>query len=165
MIAKRVEVLSESLTIAITTLAKDMRDNGEDVLSFSAGEPDFGTPEVIRNAAIAAIREGNSSYTAIPGTLEVLQAVKTKLKRDNGLDYEVSDIVTSNGAKHSLFNLFQVLLNIGDEVIIPAPYWVTYPEIVKYSEGIPVFIDTDDVSEFKISPKQLKNAITDKTKF
>ena len=164
MIAKRVEVLSESLTIAITTLAKDMRDNGEDVLSFSAGEPDFGTPEVIRNAAIAAIREGNSSYTAIPGTLEVLQAVKTKLKRDNGLDYEVSDIVTSNGAKHSLFNLFQVLLNKGDEVIIPAPYWVTYPEIVKYSEGIPVFIDTDDVSEFKISPKQLKNAITDKTK-
>ena len=164
MIAKRVEVLSESLTIAITTLAKEMKANGKDVLSFSAGEPDFGTPEVIKNAAIKAIQEGNSTYTPVPGTPEVLKAIQTKLKRDNGLEYETSEIITNNGAKHSLFNLFQVTLNKGDEVIIPAPYWVTYPEMVKYSEGIPVYINTDDASEFKITPEQLKNAITDKTK-
>ncbi|HIP31076.1 MAG TPA: pyridoxal phosphate-dependent aminotransferase [Sulfurospirillum arcachonense] len=164
MIAKRIEVLSESLTIAITTLAKEMKASGKDVLSFSAGEPDFGTPEVIKSAAIKAIQEGNSTYTPVPGTPEVLKAIQTKLKRDNRLHYETSEIVTNNGAKHSLFNLFQILLNKGDEVIIPAPYWVTYPEIVKYSEGIPVYINTDDASEFKITPEQLKNAITDKTK-
>lgn len=164
MIAKRIEVLSESLTIAITTLAKEMKASGKDILSFSAGEPDFGTPDIIKNAAIKAIQEGNSTYTPVPGTPEVLKAIQTKLKRDNGLDYEISDIVTNNGAKHSLFNLFQVLLNKGDEVIIPAPYWVTYPEIVKYSEGVPVYIETDDSSEFKITAEQLKNAITNKTK-
>lgn len=164
MISKRVDVLSESLTMAITALAKEMKADGKDVLSFSAGEPDFGTPDIIKNAAIKAIQEGNSTYTAVPGTLEVLKAIQTKLKNENGLEYEVSDIISNVGAKHSLFNLFQVLLNKGDEVIIPAPYWVTYPEIVKYSEGVPVFIETDDASEFKITPKQLKNAITDKTK-
>ena len=164
MIAKRIEVLSESLTIAITTLAKEMKAEGRDILSFSAGEPDFGTPDIIRNAAIKAIQEGNSTYTPVPGTPAVLKAIQAKLKRDNGLDYDLNDIVTNNGAKHSLFNLFQVLLNKGDEVIIPAPYWVTYPEVVKYSEGVPVYIETDDASEFKITPEQLKNAITDKTK-
>ncbi len=164
MIAKRIDVLSESITIAITTLAKEMKASGKDVLSFSAGEPDFGTPEVIKEAAIQAIREGNSKYTPVPGTPEVLKAIQTKLKRDNGLDYEIGDIITNNGAKHSLFNLFQVLINRGDEVIIPAPYWVTYPEIVKYSEGVPVYIETDDSSEFKITAAQLKDAITDKTK-
>ncbi len=164
MIAKRVDVLSESLTIAITTLAKEMKASGKDVLSFSAGEPDFGTPKVIRDAAIKAIEEGNSKYTPVPGTPEVLKAIQTKLKRDNGLSYDIGDIITNNGAKHSLFNLFQVVINQGDEVIIPAPYWVTYPEIVKYSEGVPVYIETDDASEFKITPEQLKNALTDKTK-
>jgi aspartate aminotransferase len=164
MIAKRVEVLSESITIAISTLAKKMKAEGKDVLSFSAGEPDFGTPKIIRDAAIKAIEEGNNGYTPVPGTPEVLKAIQTKLKNENNLDYETSDIITNVGAKHSLFNLFQVLLNEGDEVIIPAPYWVTYPEIVKYSKGIPVFIDTNDASEFKITADQLKNAITDKTK-
>lgn len=164
MISDRVQVLSESLTMAITALAREMKANGQDVLSFSAGEPDFGTPEVIKNAAIEAIKEGNSAYTAVPGTPEVLKAIQTKLKRDNGLDYEVSDIITNVGAKHSLFNIFQILLNKGDEVIIPAPYWVTYPEQVKYSEGVPVYIETDDASAFKVTPEQLKEAITDKTK-
>ena len=164
MTSKRVEVLSESITIAISTLAKKMKSEGKDILSFSAGEPDFGTPEVIKNAAIKAIQEGNSGYTPVPGTPEVLKAIQTKLKNENGLEYEVGDIVTNVGAKHSLFNLFQVLLDEGDEVIIPAPYWVTYPEIVKYSKGVPVFIDTNDASEFKITPEQLKNAINDKTK-
>ena len=164
MISKRIEVLSESLTMAITTLARELKESGKDVLSFSAGEPDFSTPEVIRQAAIKAINEGNNTYTAVPGTTEVLTAIQTKLKRDHNLDYKIGDIITNVGAKHSLFNLFQALINDGDEVIIPAPYWVTYPEIVKYSGGIPVYIETNDASKFKITPTQLKNAITDKTK-
>jgi len=164
MTSKRVEVLSESITIAISTLAKKMKSEGKDVLSFSAGEPDFGTPQIIKDAAIKAIQEGNSGYTPVPGTPEVLKAIQTKLKNENGLSYDVGDIVTNVGAKHSLFNLFQVLLNKGDEVIIPAPYWVTYPEIVKYSEGVPVFIDTDDANEFKITPEQLRASITEKTR-
>lgn len=164
MISDRIQVLSESLTMAITALAREMKASGKDVLSFSAGEPDFGTPEIIKQAAIKAITEGNSAYTAVPGTPEVLKAIQTKLKRDNGLDYEISDIVTNNGAKHSLFNLFQAIINHGDEVIIPAPYWVTYPEIIKYCGGIPIYIDTDDTTEFKITPEQLKSAISDKTK-
>ncbi|MBE0491005.1 MAG: pyridoxal phosphate-dependent aminotransferase [Sulfurospirillum sp.] len=164
MLSQRVQVLSESLTMAITALARQMKAEGKDVLSFSAGEPDFETPEVIKQAAIKAIQEGNSKYTAVPGTPEVLQAIKAKLQKENGLTYATSDIITNVGAKHSLFNVFQAILDHGDEVIIPAPYWVTYPEIVKYSGGIPVYIDTDDSTEFKITPEQLKNAITSKTK-
>ncbi len=164
MISKRMGELSDSITIAITTLARELKDSGKDILSFSAGEPDFGTPQVIRKAAIDAINEGNSGYTAVPGTPEVLKAIQTKLKRDNGLEYETGDIVTNVGAKHSLFNLFQALIDEGDEVIIPAPYWVTYPEVVKYSGGTPIYIETTDKSEFKVTPEQLKSAITDKTK-
>jgi aspartate aminotransferase len=164
MLSKRIGVLSESLTIAISTLARELKASGKDILSFSAGEPDFGTPEVIKQAAIKAINEGNSKYTAVPGTPEVLKAIAIKLKRDHGLNYDVKDIITNVGAKHSLFNLFQALVDHGDEVIIPAPYWVTYPEIVKYCGGIPVYIETDDASEFKVTPEQLKNAITAKTK-
>lgn len=164
MLSERIGVLSESLTIAISTLARELKTSGKDILSFSAGEPDFGTPEVIKQAAIKAINEGNSKYTAVPGTPEVLKAIAIKLKRDHGLEYDVKDIITNVGAKHSLFNLFQALVNHGDEVIIPAPYWVTYPEIVKYCGGVPVYIVTDDVSQFKVTPEQLKNAITAKTK-
>lgn len=164
MTSNRINVLSESLTMAITALARQMKADGKDILSFSAGEPDFKTPRVIREAAIQAINEGNNAYTAVPGTPEVLSAIQHKLEKENGLKYETSDIITNVGAKHSLFNLFQALINPGDEVIIPAPYWVTYPEIVKYSEGVPVFIETDDASAFKVTPEQLKNAITDKTK-
>jgi len=164
MISKRVGTLSDSITMAITTLARELKSSGKDILTFSAGEPDFGTPQVIKQAAIDAINEGNSGYTAVPGTPEVLKAIQTKLKRDNGLNYEVEDIITNVGAKHSLFNFFQAVIDDGDEVIIPAPYWVTYPEIVKYSGGVPVIIETNDSSEFKVTPTQLKNAITDKTK-
>jgi len=144
MLSDRIQTLSSSLTIAISTLAKELKDSGKDVLSFSAGEPDFGTPRLIKDAAIKAINDGITQYTAVPGTNEVRQAVADKLKRDNGLDYALTDIIVSNGAKHSLFNLFQAVINKGDEVIIPAPYWVTYPEQVKYSEGTPVIIHTDD---------------------
>jgi len=136
MLTKRVKRLNESMTLAVTTLARELKDSGKDILSFSAGEPDFDTPEVIKEEAI----------------------------RDNALVYKPSNIITSNGAKHSLFNLIQVLIEQGDEVIIPAPYWVTYPELVRYSGGIPVPVETNDESGFKITPKQLKDAITTRTK-
>ncbi len=164
MLSERIGTLSPSLTIAITMLAQDLKASGKDVLSFSAGEPDFGTPQRIKDEAIKAINDGFTQYTAVPGIIEVREAIATKLKRDNNLDYAPSDIIVSNGAKHSLFNLFQAVINEGDEVIIPAPYWVTYPELVKYASGIPVIIDTNDISQFKITPEQLQAAITPKTK-
>ena len=164
MLSDRIQTLSSSLTIAISSLARDLKESGKDVLSFSAGEPDFGTPRRIKDEAIKAINEGFTQYTAVPGIPELLEAISGKLKRDNGLDYAPTDIIVSNGAKHSLFNLFQALINEGDEVIIPAPYWVTYPEQVKYSSGVPVIIDTDEINNFKITAEQLQAAITPKTK-
>jgi len=164
MLSDRIQTLSPSLTIAITMLAQDLKNSGKDILSFSAGEPDFGTPQRIKDEAIKAINDGFTQYTAVPGIIEVREAVAAKLKRDNNLDYTAADVIVSNGAKHSLFNLFQAVINPGDEVIIPAPYWVTYPELVKYAFGIPVTIETHDTSGFKITPEQLKAAITEKTK-
>ena len=164
MLSDRIQTLSPSLTIAITMLAQDLKASGKDILSFSAGEPDFGTPRRIKDEAIKAINDGFTQYTAVPGIVEVREAIAGKLKRDNNLDYTAADIIVSNGAKHSLFNLFQAVINEGDEVIIPAPYWVTYPELVKYAFGIPVIIETHDHSNFKITPEQLKAAITEKTK-
>ena len=165
MLSKRIQTLSSSLTIAITTLAQELKAEGKDILSFSAGEPDFDTPDAVKNAAKDALDAGKTKYTAVPGVPELLQAVAGKLKRDNNLDYEPSMIQTNNGAKHSLFNLFQALLDEGDEVIIPAPYWVTYPEQVKYCGGSVVEILTDDSTNFKITADQLKDAITPKSKF
>jgi len=164
MLTKRINSLSESLTIAISTLAAELKAQGKDVISFSAGEPDFSTPQVIKDEAKKAIDDSFTRYTAVPGIPELLDAIKEKLKRDNGLEYKSSQIIASNGAKHSLFNLFQAMIEEGDEVIIPAPYWVTYPELVNYSGGTNVFIETDDSTNFKITPQQLKEAITDKTK-
>ena len=164
MLSKRIQTLSPSLTIAIATLARELKAEGKDIISFSAGEPDFDTPVAVKDAAKKALDAGQTKYTAVPGTPELLQAVAEKLKRENGLTYAPNQIQTNNGAKHSLFNLFQALINEGDEVIIPAPYWVTYPELVKYASGVPVIIDTDDSSGFKITASQLKNAITPKTK-
>ncbi|WP_072680870.1 pyridoxal phosphate-dependent aminotransferase [Arcobacter sp. LA11] len=163
-IANRMDNLSPSVTMAITALGRELKAQGRDILSFSAGEPDFNTPEIIKQAAIEAIKAGHTKYTAVEGITETKQAIIDKLKRDHGLDYELGHIVISNGAKHSLFNLFQCLIEEGDEVIIPAPYWVTYPEQVKFSDGVPVFIDTDDSTNFKITAEQLKAAITPKTK-
>ncbi len=163
-IAHRMENLSPSVTMAITALGRELKAQGRDILSFSAGEPDFDTPQIVKLAAIDAINAGHTKYTAVEGITATKQAIINKLKRDHDLEYKLEHIVISNGAKHSLFNLFQLLLDEGDEVIIPAPYWVTYPEQVKYSGGIPVFIDTDDSTEFKISAEQLQAAITSKTK-
>jgi aspartate aminotransferase len=152
------------MTIAITVLALELKAEGKDILSFSAGEPDFDTPTAVKDAAKSALDSGKTKYTAIPGIPELLTAVQGKLKRENNLEYATNMIQTNNGAKHSLFNLFQALIDEGDEVIIPAPYWVTYPEVVRYSGGVPVIIETDDSTNFKISAEQLSEAITSKTK-
>lgn len=164
MLSQRIQVLSESLTLAIASQASKMKAAGDDILSFSTGEPDFDTLKIVKAAANKAIEDGFTKYTAVAGAPEVLEAVRVKLKRDHSLDYKTSQIITSVGAKHSLFNLFQAIVDPGDEVIIPAPYWVTYPEIVEYSGGVSVILDTDESTGFKITPKQLKEAITLKTK-
>ncbi len=164
MLSDRIQVLSESLTIAITALAQQLKREGKDILGFSAGEPDFDTPRVIKDAAIKAIEEGFTRYTPVDGIPELKEAIVEKLARENGLRYTTDQVIASNGAKQSLFNLFQSVINPGDEVIIPAPYWVTYPELVKYSGGTPVIIETDDETAFKMTPDQLEAAITPKTK-
>jgi len=164
MLSQRVQKLSESLTIAISQKARELKAEGKDILAFSAGEPDFDTPKIIKEAAIKALNEGFTKYTAVAGIPELLEAIQTKLKRDNNLDYETNEIVVSNGAKQSLFNIFASILDEGDEVIIPAPFWVTYPELVKYHDGVPVTIETFEETGFKITAEMLKKAITPKTK-
>lgn len=160
----RVLNLAESATIAISTLAQNLKMQGRDILSFSTGEPDFDTPDSIKEAAIKAIQEGFTKYTPVAGILELREAIAHKLKRENGLEYMPSEILVSNGAKQSLFNIFQALINNGDEVIIPSPYWVTYPELVTYSGGKNIFIPTSQESGFKITPEMLQKNITSKTK-
>lgn len=162
--SSRITNLQESATIAISTLATTLKAQGRDILSFSAGEPDFDTPEPIKLAAKAALDQGFTKYTQVAGIPELKQAIANKLERENGLRYESKQILVSNGAKQSLFNVFQALIDKGDEVIIPAPYWVTYPELVTYSGGSNVFIETNEQNGFKITAKSLRQAITSKTK-
>ena len=157
-------LVKESSTLAITAKAKAMAAAGEDLIAFTAGEPDFDTPEHIKKAAFDAANAGFTKYTATPGILELRSAIKKKLRDDNGLDYEPSQIVVSNGAKHSLANVFTALLNDGDEVIIPAPYWLTYPELIALGGGVAKYVFTDLASEYKPSPQQLMAAISKKTK-
>ncbi|WP_294963128.1 pyridoxal phosphate-dependent aminotransferase [Sulfurimonas sp.] len=164
MLTNRINTLSESITMAITNLAQELKNEGKDILSFSAGEPDFNTPQVIKDAAIEAINEGFTKYTSVDGIVHLREVIAEKLKRDNGLTYAPNQIMVNNGAKHSLFNLFSATIQDGAEVIIPAPYWVTYPELVKYCGGKVVEIQTSDENSFKITPEQLKEAITPKTK-
>jgi len=162
-ISRRIEKVKESPTLAITAKAKEMKSRGEDVVSFGAGEPDFDTPSHIKSAAIKAIEGGFTKYTASSGIPELKKAVCEKFKNDNGLAYEPSQIVVSCGAKHSLYNIFQVICDEGDEVIIPSPYWVSYTEMVKLAGGVPVIIDTKQSDEFKVKPDTLKKAISKKT--
>ena len=162
--SSRITNLQESATIAISTLATTLKAQGRDILSFSAGEPDFDTPEPIKLAAKAALDEGFTKYTQVAGIPELKQAITNKLERENGLHYEPKQILVSNGAKQSLFNVFQALIDTGDEVIIPSPYWVTYPELVAYSGGSNVFIETNEQNGFKITAKSLRQAITPRTK-
>lgn len=162
--SKRILSLSESATIAVATLARQLQAEGKDVLSFSAGEPDFDTPQVIKDEAIRALNCGFTKYTSVAGIPELLQAIATKLKRDNGLDYDAKEIIVSNGAKQSLFNVFQAIIDDGDEVLIPTPYWVTYPELVTYSGGKPVFVPTNEEYNFKARGIDFERLITPKTK-
>lgn len=164
MLTKRSKVLEESITLAIATLANELKAKGEDIISLSTGEPDFDTPKAIKDAAIAAIEKGCGKYTAVAGLNEILKAIQAKLKKDNNLDYEISEIITNVGAKHSLFECIECLIEEDDEVIIPTPYWVSYPEMVKFAGGKPVFIEGLESNGFKITAEQLKNSITNKTK-
>ena len=163
-LSTRTENIAASLTVAIDTLAKQMIADGKDVVSLGAGEPDFPTPKPICDAATKAIAEGKTRYTAPVGILDVRKEVCNKLKRDNGLDYAPEQIIMTSGAKHAVFNSLAALVNPGDEVIIPAPYWVTYPELVKWLGGTPVFVQAGIENRFKITAEQLQAAITEKTK-
>ena len=163
-LAERVMKISPSLTLAIDAKAKQMKAEGIRVFNFGVGEPDFDTPEHIKQAAIDAINKGMTKYTPAAGTLELKQAVVDKFKRENGLDYDISQIVISCGAKHSLYNAFQVLVEDGDEVILPAPFWVSHLEQIKIAGAEPVIVMTEEKNGFKMTPKQLEKAITSKTK-
>ena len=163
-LSTRTQNIAASLTVAIDTLAKQMIADGKDVVSLGAGEPDFPTPEPIREAAIKAINEGKTRYTAPVGILDVRKAVCEKLERENGLHYAPEQIIMTSGAKHAVFNALAALINPGDEVIIPAPYWVTYPELVKWLGGTPVFVQGSREQDFKITADQLRAACTEKTK-
>lgn len=164
MLADRIKALAPSPTLAIQAKAQAMRAQGIAVVSFSAGEPDFDTPERIKEAAIRALRSGRTKYTDPAGILELREAVCRKLKRDNGLDYEPADVLISCGAKHTLYNLAVALLNPGDEVLIPAPYWVSYPEQVKLVGAIPVPVPTEETAGFQVDPARLSAAITPRTR-
>ena len=163
-LSTRTQNIAASLTVAIDTLAKQMIADGKDVVSLGAGEPDFPTPEPIREAAIKAINEGKTRYTAPVGILDVRKTVCEKLERENGLHYAPEQIIMTSGAKHAVFNALAALINPGDEVIIPAPYWVTYPELVKWLGGTPVFVQGSREQDFKITADQLRAACTEKTK-
>ena len=163
-LATRVAKIKPSETLAITAKANALKAEGRDVIGFGAGEPDFDTPANIKHAAIKAIEAGFTKYTPVGGTDELKDAIINKLKRDNSLDYKRSQIVVSCGAKHSLYNLAQALFEAGDEVIIPAPYWVSYPDIVVLAGGTPVILNTLEKDGFKINPQELKAAITPNTR-
>ena len=164
LLSDRINNLSTSQTLAMAALARELKLQGRDIISLSLGEPDFNTPDFIKEAAKKAIDENYSTYSPVDGYLELKEAICRKFKRDNNLDYKPSQIVVSTGAKQSLYNVAQVLLNDGDEVILPAPFWVSYSEIVKMSGGIPIEIPTTIENDFKMTAAQLEAAITPKTK-
>ena len=163
-LSEKAKKISPSTTLAIDAKFKEMKAQGMDVVGFGAGEPDFDTPDFIKKAAIEAINSGKTKYTPAAGTMELRKAICEKLKRENGLDYAPNQIIVSNGAKHSLVNAFMAILNPGDEVIIPAPFWVSYPEMVKIADGVPMVIETKEENDFKFTAEQFENAITDKTR-
>lgn len=163
-LANRVSALTPSTTLEITAKAKALKDAGYDVIGLGAGEPDFNTPQHIIDAAVKAMNEGHTKYTPSGGLAALKDAIIEKFKRDQQLTFAQNEVIVCVGAKHALYTLFQVIINPGDEVIIPTPYWVSYPEFVKLAEGTPVFVEGKEVNDFKITPEQLKAAITPKTK-
>jgi len=163
-LAHRLKKIKPSATLAVTALANSLKAQGVDVIGFGSGEPDFDTPQSIKDAAIKALVDGKTKYTPSGGIPELKKAIVQKFKRDNNLEYKLSEVTVNCGGKHSFYNLMQVLLNSGDEVIIPAPYWVSYPDIVLLADGTPVVIHTDESTNFKITPEMLKKHINKKTK-
>ncbi|WP_416144749.1 pyridoxal phosphate-dependent aminotransferase [Planococcus koreensis] len=163
-LAERVQTLTPSTTLAITAKANELKAQGVDIIGLGAGEPDYNTPENIIEAAYRSMKEGKTKYTPAGGLPALKEAIINKLERDQGLAYKPNEIMVGIGAKHVLYTLFQVLLNEGDEVIIPIPYWVSYPEQVKLAEGVPVYIEATAGQQYKITPQQLKEAITERTK-
>jgi aspartate aminotransferase len=165
LIADRLDRIKPSPTIAVSDKARQLKAAGRDVIGLGAGEPDFDTPDSIKEAAIAAIRRGETKYTNVDGTPELKQAIVAKFKRENGLDYKASQVTVGTGGKQVLFNALLASVNPGDEVIVPAPYWVSYPDIVLLAEGVPVFVQCAEANGFKLKPADLDRAITKKTKW
>jgi aspartate aminotransferase len=163
-LAKRIGEIEPSVTLAISAMAKAMQQDGKDVCSFSAGEPDFDTPEHIKTAAKQALDLGKTKYGDASGELRLREAIAHKLQQDNHLNYHAKNILVTNGGKHSLYNLMMALLDPGDEVIIPAPFWLSYPEMVKLAGGVAIIVHTDRITDYKITPEALNAAITPKTK-
>lgn len=162
--SEKILKVKPSATLEINALANSLKAQGFDIIGFSVGEPDFDTPSSIKNAAIKAIEAGKTKYTASGGINELKEAIVNKFKKDNNLEYKLSEVIVNCGGKHSFYNLMQVLLNANDEVIIPSPYWVSYPAMVLLAGGNPVFIETSDETNFKINPADIKKAITNKTR-
>ncbi|MEA1988403.1 MAG: pyridoxal phosphate-dependent aminotransferase [Pseudomonadota bacterium] len=163
-LSDRVNRVKPSLTLVITAKAAELKRAGKDIISLGAGEPDFDTPDHIKAVGIAAIQNGQTRYTAVDGTADLKEAIQAKFKRDNNLDFEMNQILVSSGGKQSFFNLCQAALNDGDEVIIPAPYWVSYPDMALLAGGVPVIVEAGIEQGFKITPEQLKTSITANTK-
>lgn len=163
-ISRKAASLSPSLTLAIDSKAKQMKADGLDVVGFGVGEPDFDTPQHIKDAAAKALAAGFTKYTPSSGIPELRQAIADKFKKDNGLSYKASQVIVSNGGKHSCYNVILATCEEGDEVIIPSPYWLSYPEMAKLAGATPVIVETTDKTEFKVTPEQLRNAITSKTR-
>jgi len=163
-LSSKAREINPSITLEITAKAKALREKGVNVVSFSAGEPDFNTPENIIDAAICAMKEGKTKYTPTSGILELRKAICTKFKNDNELIYEVNQIVVSTGAKQSLANAFLAILNKGDEVIIPTPYWVSYPELIKLADGVPIYVNNIEENDYKYRIEDLRKVVTNKTK-
>lgn len=163
-LAKRVSTLTPSSTLAITAKAKELKEEGHDVIGLGAGEPDFNTPQYIIDAAVRSMEDGHTKYTPSAGLPKLKQAIVGKFKEDQGITYKPSEIIVCSGAKHALYTLFQAILDEGDEVVIPTPYWVSYPEQVKLADGVPVYVEGKESNEFKVTPDQLRSVITEKTK-
>jgi len=164
-LSKSINRIKPSATMAVTQQARELKSQGKDIIGLGAGEPDFDTPENIKEAAIAAIKSGDTKYTAVDGTPELKSAIKDKFKRDNNLDYNLDEISVGTGGKQIIFNAFAVTLDQGDEVIIPAPYWVTYPDVVNYFNAKPIFIKGSELNNFKITAEELEKAINPSTKW
>ena len=162
--SNRIKVINPSSTMALTAKANEMRNNGEDIIVLTVGEPDFDTPSYIKDAALSALKSGQTKYTSVDGTSEIKSAIQQKFSNDNNLSYEIDEIIVSNGCKQSIFNFLQVLIDDGDEVILPTPFWVSYIDMIKYAGGKPVFLDTSYDNNLNIVSEDLDKIITSKTK-